>query len=850
MPKLIIELLQGRPADAHELYLALNRSGNKDRNKDGGLGSVFHKATGIDLVDEAFIIDDKKQTAEIHSITALYKLAQIFYGRPAPPPLRAKPQNFVGSNQIYYMHYDKNKTLNLNEVAWESYRLGCSPILILHRNEFFLYGNTTGKHWQLTPLAYTFLSLENLINGSAIPASTPGYYKLKEEITKKAAHTSGYLYEHIQINFNPNKYAICLALICYFEHRQEKITLSSTSKQNSINLQHTLTALRELNELFNAGTLKDSFITLEMRATDFLQAKITAYEQLINQSCVSSSQIKAAGAGFKISTYPTETVTLTIANVKKEFVRKRGIPRDVAELEVFSGTMMELYIGPHQPSTLQENNGISDTTAVLSEKIVFHTFLGEKVVVAHQKIYNFSGLNQWASQDFNGAAEIDIACIQLAEADFHINNGGMREDTHAAMRFDFDRTIAPLTLPYKLQHWSDTSAIQIIRGVQNTIAGVSAVTAYEIHPDDLKNSPLLQTTFLPQHFIPPHWWTHSYPLPENLKNKIKALPQQPDYQYRKHRAILEKIIMPDEIIKNIADAVFFNLARKTRLLDWMMARKQKMLLAAVQLPEFIEFIHQHGAHAVEALKQRYQQFVDKRKDLIFPQSPAILFKLYDHNFQTLLNSYPFPEAQRPRQLAIPDSPMPSVVTPELSTPPPSPEPFVAYIAAHPTVSAMLTTMEYENFPTLHSEPQENQRDYFLQEITKLTIDELAALSEYMHDVQQGREPTHPFGAVRLKTSSCCDDGTGNTETWRTMRHAVKTTLIQKVQQQLQPEPNTKAFLSRDEYEKYYRLMNQNTGHWYGRPFATSSARFFKSQFRVATTDEEAVLTHGYRQLNG
>lgn len=72
---LISRLILGPNYTPNELYNLLKRDGEKDRNKDGGLGKIFKK----DSISNALQLDHKQQLLYVKNVDQLYLLAKAFH---------------------------------------------------------------------------------------------------------------------------------------------------------------------------------------------------------------------------------------------------------------------------------------------------------------------------------------------------------------------------------------------------------------------------------------------------------------------------------------------------------------------------------------------------------------------------------------------------------------------------------------------------------------------------------------------------------------------------------------------------------------------------------------------------
>src|SRR5690606_14831957 len=113
----------------------------------------------------------------------------------------------------------------------------------------------------------------------------------------------------------------------------------------------------ELSKLFAAnGALKDQATSGKIRLRDVIQKKKDAHQKMVASTLVSAERIEAKAYGeIRNSLHVARRVVVqTRDQDKKEdkeekCILKTEVETRIAGLEVFSGTMMELYIGPHQP---------------------------------------------------------------------------------------------------------------------------------------------------------------------------------------------------------------------------------------------------------------------------------------------------------------------------------------------------------------------------------------------------------------------------------------------------------------------------------------------------------------------
>jgi hypothetical protein len=193
MPSLIAELLQGLPESPKDLYKALKESGKKNRNRNGGLGSEFRAETRIDLVDNAFHVDDSNHPfIAIKSLKYLYALAQLF--KAGGYAHRSRESQMPANPLVAAISLS---TFTLQDLEWESTRQGQIPLLIEKDKHFYLYGNTNGKKWKLTRLSGE--TIRTAIPKIEFPCLVPLtlYPKIAENIQTKAAHRFDYTSEYV-----------------------------------------------------------------------------------------------------------------------------------------------------------------------------------------------------------------------------------------------------------------------------------------------------------------------------------------------------------------------------------------------------------------------------------------------------------------------------------------------------------------------------------------------------------------------------------------------------------------------------------------------------------------------------
>ncbi len=437
-------------------------------------------------------------------------------------------------------------------------------------------------------------------------------------------------FKHNTLVQNSCNYALCLALIC----------------NRSTDLRYTKYALDELADLYSFDKKKAE----KKSILDLIKLKQEAHDAILKTTMVANEKVIHSPEKLKKnSNHEAEFVRID----GQEYVRKRKVASRVAELEVFSGTMMELFIGEYQPITRQEDtkeladDRKSESVPVLSERVDFVAFRDKQV------------LKEWANLGFPGAAEIDVASLFMAEDDFHRGNVGLLKKIKMPVRIDFDRTLAPLSLLLFDEYYALKHKEQFADGKCYITKSLGALDCLGIHEEDLTQLPILPmlrdyqigwSTFdkdknlilridpkkieeAKQHFMPSRWWATIGLLNPELQSKINALATQTEYIQAKFCSILEKIIMPMELIEQIANLSIFNEEDKKCVIDWMARRQQKIAEVALKVPGFIEFIKNHGTEAKEKLKNRLAKFMEKRKDLFQAQSHLkFYYHLYDKNF--------------------------------------------------------------------------------------------------------------------------------------------------------------------------------------------------------------------------
>lgn len=730
------------------LYKMLCKSGDSNRNKEGGLGKAFQKKTRIPLVDQAFVIDDLNKTVAVRNIHKLYELAKIY-----------KSGDFLKANN--------------------------------------------------------------------------------------------------------NKYAICLALIVFLERSTAK-----DEKGVKTNLTYTSTALDELAELYKAGgPLDDVAIKkLKLPISMLIQRKKIAYSAMLGSSAVPKEKITVIDplARQTNSRHTFLSVTLqaevaTAASGKKvdaksdsksdskqpantQFIQKKCVQRRIATFEAHNGTLMELYVGPHQPTMLVVKS-IDEFTDLLSEKLEFKSFDDSETLKA------------WAGEGFPGAAEIDIGSIDVAENDYHLGNGGRRADG-SVVRIDFDMTNGETTYRIKDNGFGYVGCKkpQRIHGTTyEELGSLDWTQGYNFHEDDLTGLPILPNvhtkTFTDyewsEHYAPSNWWTSCTKFPYGLELKVIALQKQDRYLKTKFRSMLEKIILPQEVYQAIADHHPFETEDRQALMKFRAERRARWRDKAIKTEGFLPFMQSEGQAALAELKQRLQNFINKRRDIINPGDEKRIKRImsqYDANFQEYVATLPKPEVSKAVQkqddkkvddrqdVAAPRAiitslpqPLSGAAVQKLSPVAEGDEKKLVVVpqkSKHEIVTSLLISMHGTGLMEEIVKKKALQSAYFNREINKLTLEQLQYLNEVMNKVQNGLCKDEYFDVIRTERTNCL--GGGNTKTWRTMRTQVKTCILQLLKKD-------HAEVKRS-YSDYARLFSQHSGRCYSRWGKTNTFSEFRELF--------------------
>jgi hypothetical protein len=360
---------------------------------------------------------------------------------------------------------------------------------------------------------------------------------------------------------------------------------------------------------------------------------------------------------------------------------------------------------------------------------------------------------------------------------------------------------------------------QRIHDKWQTLFALDNTEAFEINASDLTNLPILlhqyaPSTTLKKHFIPANWWTHCNKDHDQTHKKIIALANHPNYIAKKFRAMLEKIIMPFEIIQKIADFTLFNPDDKKNVLSWMKTRQEHMAKIALDVPGFSQYVQEKGEAETKQLSIRFRNFILKRQDFFSHVSTKHLYAQYDANFSAY------------KKLITP--PPPSLPPPTISLPYQAPgnySPSLLSDSNNTTLTKLqilFNAIKTEGlWLTSILERKKMQQQLFNQEIKKLTLDDLTALSDHMQTVQlNNKSADHVFNIIRTERINFL--GGGNTQTWREMRSAVKNEITKQL--------NTK--LSLEDFNKYDALLNQHSGRFYARGGRTASNTLFHRVFSV------------------
>lgn len=288
----------------------------------------------------------------------------------------------------------------------------------------------------------------------------------------------------------------------------------------------------------------------------------------------------------------------------KIYVEKYNVRPRIADMEVFCGTMMELFLGPHQPTTRQLRGDLDKPVSVLSEKLDLH-FLDQSVA-----------FRKWASLGFIDAGFVDVASLYMAENDYHRGNAGLQRinNVNRLTRIDFDQMLYPIVL----QMIGDRAALgeksvnlTLMLNDEVEIEGAYRKDCFGLHADDFNCLPSLPNPLAisdpGQHYIPHNWWLN--------REKTIAIRPTPRYLAERNTAILEKIILPSVVIKMIVEATIFNLNDRRIVIDYFQYRQQQLQAIASRIDGFVDFVWAESVEIVQIIKNRYLDFVIKRSDL-------------------------------------------------------------------------------------------------------------------------------------------------------------------------------------------------------------------------------------------
>lgn len=445
------------------------------------------------------------------------------------------------------------------------------------------------------------------------------------------------------IEKNINKSAICLALIC----RQLNYIRPGNRAPD---FTHARRALGNLSIIYS---LVDGLVDNEI--LKIITDKKAALEAFFKHNVIHENHIKQISKDYhKNSTHKVAMVQVG----DNAYIEKKEVKKEISSLEAFSGTMMQLFIGPHQPTTRRVTiERVSNHVPLLSERIPgFIQFYDAERKHPHE------GLEMWAEAGFPCAAEMDVASVFMEETDYHSGNGGIAffkpagvdaEPVLLAARIDFDNAIASIGHPFISQRLK--SKKYCLNGVIHKLHGLNSVDALEINEDDLELLPQLSIAnlenFRPKGkyfdpyklFIPYNWWTHSIQsrsveLKPALAKKIDELAKNPRYLSGKFTAMLEKIILPSKLVKLIADNTIFDRHLIEPIMEWFEKRQQKMRKVAEKVPGFRDFMRDQGKAALSELKERFRVFFERRPDLFHDRKkPDYFYSLYNENFYGYLN---------------------------------------------------------------------------------------------------------------------------------------------------------------------------------------------------------------------
>ncbi len=584
------------------------------------------------------------------------------------------------------------------------------------------------------------------------------------------------------------RFQICLAMIAMDEQQSEIRDMRVTHKALSLLKTYYDTHPRDNLVVENTGGKKLS---------DLVQLKMIANEQYTQATVISSAKISPSGEPFKDSSHIAQPVIYqsdpNANNSRMNYIRKHEVEARVAGIEVFCGTLMQLFLGLGQPTTFQEEKKLNGTVPILSEEIKFKRF------------FDAATFKKWADSGFKHAAEMDVACLFLADDDCSLKNAGLRRDNGLPVRIDFDKSIAPITL--KLVGREKQPKKQRINDTDYTLAGLYEVDGFEIHEDDLNKLPLLATK-MPRpeivltHYVPSNWWANNFIVDTEMYEKIKALQTNPEYQEAKLRSILEKIILPHKLIDALAEMTIFHAADKAEVVGWLKERQRKLAVKAENIIDFGDYVKTKGARALESLKTNFETFINKRKDLVIP-AKAIL-QDYQTNLSTLQNY-------------VRDS---------------------IHVDTRPVTNQRMKAHSQDIFGFLEEMKSKGakpaQRDFFISKLPTLSQTELDALFQYMQKVQDGLIVDHPFKTVRTERHPAFYSS-GNTDTWVAMRHAVKEEIITKLKAAYRDDG--KIILEAYSYDEYHRILSQHSGRFFKRVGKTQSAAAYEKVFSRAVDNQ-------------
>lgn len=424
-------------------------------------------------------------------------------------------------------------------------------------------------------------------------------------------------YDFITINKDAYKAALCYALWLF--HARTSQTVESDFHLRAEIENKLLTILKNNNQLKK--------LTYQNRTiVEQLELNLSATRA---QTTTMLKPIDIAGGNGRIdnSAHGSEKAELLSG---EKVIHKEAVGKTIACFEVAANELFRLIVGNHLPYTYHVYHERSEQNGIASRELKnFKKLSGDREVQSY-----------FMEKRFAGFAKIGIAALYLQENDLHAGNIGTCEDeagNRLLVKIDGDRAFfkdftgqlheETEDLPKFIRKAGKAYNFKEICEDMGALDGFGIdYRVLHVFPDLLHES-IIGTSGAgllnkDQYFMPFNWVAYGLSNAPEFNQAVTSIAYDPQFIREKYFTILKINLLPKALLTAIIDRANLPTYR-TRLLDFLLERRQKLFVEALKIPSFKEYLQLNGLEAKETIKSEVHNFLElpENKEYLASRNP-------------------------------------------------------------------------------------------------------------------------------------------------------------------------------------------------------------------------------------